>query len=102
MADNNNLLIEVEAAKSFLRVDYNDDDDYIQELIEAAEKYIGGAMDRPVNREDPRVLLLCKVLVKDWYDNRNFMARQPSEKVRHTVQTILTQLKYEISESGAG
>lgn len=101
MADEN-LIIKVEAAKSFLRVDYNDDDDYIQELIKAAEKYIGGAMDRPVNPEDPRVLLLCKVLVKDWYDNRNFMARQPSEKVRHTVQTILTQLKYETSESGAG
>lgn len=101
MADEN-LIIKVEAAKSFLRVDYNDDDDYIQELIKAAEKYIEGALNKPVNPEDPRVLLLCKVLVKDWYDNRSFMARQTSEKVRHTVQTILTQLKYETSESGAG
>ena len=101
MADEN-LIIKVEAAKSFLRVDYNDDDDYIQELIKAAEKYIEGALNKPVTPEDPRVLLLCKVLVKDWYDNRSFMARQTSEKVRHTVQTILTQLKYETSESGAG
>lgn len=101
MADEN-LIIKVEAAKSFLRVDYNDDDDYIQEIIKAAEKYIEGALNKPVNPEDPRVLLLCKVLVKDWYDNRSFMARQTSEKVRHTVQTILTQLKYETSESGAG
>ncbi len=101
MADEN-LIIKVETAKSFLRVDYNDDDDYIQELIKAAEKYIEGALNKPVNPEDPRVLLLCKVLVKDWYDNRSFMARQTSEKVRHTVQTILTQLKYETSESGAG
>lgn len=101
MADEN-LIIKVETAKSFLRVDYNDDDDYIQELIKAAEKYIEGALNKPVNPEDPRVLLLCKVLVKDWYDNRSFMARQTSEKVRHTVQTILTQLKYETSEIGAG
>lgn len=101
MADEN-LIIKVETAKSFLRVDYNDDDDYIQELIKAAEKYIEGALNKPVNPEDPRVLLLCKVLVKDWYDNRSFVARQTSEKVRHTVQTILTQLKYETSESGAG
>lgn len=101
MADEN-LLIDIEKAKRFMRVDYDDEDDDIRDLIQTAEKYIEGALNRPIDREDPRVIFLCKVLVKDWYDNRNFTGKGTSEKVRHTVRTLFTHLKYETNESGAG
>lgn len=81
--------MELQELKSFLRVDYFDDDDMIQLMLSAAldemEELIP-TFDRaaPTNRQK---LLIC-TFVKDMYDNRE--RTSPSqEKIRYTIHSLL-------------
>lgn len=89
------MIISLEEAKEWLRVDESDDDSTITLLIKSAEEYLKNATGRKFDSENSQAKLFCLVLVTDWYENRELMAGQKtSEKVRLTIQSILSQLQY--------
>lgn len=89
-------ILNLENTKEFLKVDFPDDDNTIASLIEAVEKSLYNATGVEFDSSNPLAVLYCKVLVKDWYDNRELMVdEKTSNKVRYTVQSILLQLKCE-------
>lgn len=92
-------LIEV---KDFLRIDYADDDSYLELLIKVAEEYLKNSTGQVFDNTNSLAKLFCMVLISDMYDNRQFTIDKLSEKVRFTINSILTQLAYcyILAESG--
>ncbi|WP_092921294.1 head-tail connector protein [Romboutsia hominis] len=89
------MILTLEEAKEYIKVDFDDDDCDIQDCIDAAEEYLKEATGKEFNSDNKRAKRYCKVLVKDWYDNRELMVnKKTSNKVRFTLQSIMTQLKY--------
>ncbi|MDB8790635.1 head-tail connector protein [Romboutsia sp. 1001216sp1] len=89
------MILTLEEAKRYIKVDFDDENEEIQDCIDAAEEYLKEATGKEFNSENKRAKKYCKVLVKDWYDNRELMAdKKTSNKVRFTLQSIMTQLKY--------
>ncbi|HBJ2612665.1 TPA: phage gp6-like head-tail connector protein [Clostridium botulinum] len=94
------MILTLEETKEFLKVDYEEEDNSIQDLINASEQYLKNAVGREFDSNNYLAKLYCKVLVSDWYDNREYMENNKmSNKVRYTIQSILTQLKYGADEN---
>ncbi len=96
------MIITLEEAKQWLRIDHNDEDGLIIMMISAAEKYLFNATGNTFDNTNELAKLFCYVLVTDWYENREMIGKT-SEKVRHTVESILAQLShcYDAQEGGA-
>ncbi|WMT43492.1 head-tail connector protein [Paenibacillus sp. D2_2] len=80
--------------KVWLRVDGDDEDTIIEMLIGASETYLHNAVDTIFDSENQLAKLYCLVLCADWYENRELIGAQPSDKVRFTCQSIMTQLQH--------
>lgn len=88
-------LLTLKEVQTWLRED--SDDPEVLELIElimsAAETYLQNATGRKYDSSS-LAKLYCMVLIADWYENRELIGSQPSEKVRFTIQSMTTQLQY--------
>jgi len=80
-------------AKKYLKldVDYTDEDDDIQPLIDAAEGYLKNA-GCTLNTGDKVAKLAIKMLVVHWYENREPIGS--GNKLAYGLQSLITQLKY--------
>ncbi|WP_019850631.1 head-tail connector protein [Desulfitobacterium sp. PCE1] len=89
------MILDLVTVKDFLKVeqDFHDEDNIIQLLINASESYLYNATGIQFDDNYPTARLFCLILVADWYDNRQ-MVGKISEKVRYTVESMITQLKY--------
>ena len=89
------MIVSLDEAKSWLKVDYTDEDADIQDLVDACEAYLGNATGKTFDNTNPLAKLYCKVLIVDWYENRGLMQEsRVSDKVRFTLQSIMLQLQY--------
>lgn len=88
-------IMDLDDAKAFLKVDYNDEDLTIESLIMASEMYLKNATGKEFTNKNQLAVLYCKVLINEWFSNRELMeGKAVSEKVRFTLQSILLQLQY--------
>lgn len=87
------MIVTLSEVKEWLRVDGNDDDLTISLLMKASEDYLKNATGIEYTSNNDQAKLLCFVLIVDWYENREFVGKA-SDKVRHTVNSILMQLSY--------
>lgn len=86
--------MELEYIKSFLKVDFDDDDEMIQLLSETAAKYIEAATGK-CDYSDPRVKLLSLVIITELYEKRSFSVEKAGEKAQYTIRSIISQLQAE-------
>lgn len=95
------MILTLEETKKWLRID-DDEDDIVQILIGASETYLNNAVEVEFDETNQLAKLYCLVLCADWYENRDLIGQQPSDKVRFTVQSIMTQLQnaYQPPETG--
>lgn len=87
-------ILTIDEAKTWLRVDGSDEDSLIEMLVAAAETYLHNATEVEFDETNQLAKLFCLVLCADWYENRDLIGQQPSDKVRFTIQSIMTQLQY--------
>jgi len=87
-------ILTVNEAKTWLRVDGEDEDNLIGLLIGAAETYLHNATEVEFDGTNQLAKLFCLVLCADWYENRDLIGQQPSDKVRFTCQSIMAQLQH--------
>ena len=85
------MILSLEEVKEYLKIDYNDEDDLLLELINTAENYLYNATGTHFDNSNRLAKLYCRVLVNEWYENRGFTG---TNKIKYTLQSILTQLKY--------
>ncbi len=86
--------MDITLVKNFLRIDIDDDDEYIQLLIEVAKEYITAAVGQ-CEESKPRVKLLMLNIIASLYETRQFTIDKNNEKVQYALQTMIMQLQLE-------
>lgn len=87
------MIVTLEEAKQYLRVDGNESDELITALIEAAGVYLQNATGNQFDNTNHLAKLFCLVLVGDWYENREYSGK-PGEGIRPIINSILVQLQH--------
>lgn len=93
------MILTLEEVKEYIKVNHDEEDDLINELIEVAEDYLYGATGKHFSNTNKKAKLYCKVLVNEWYKDRSLTEASTknlnvTQKIRYTLQSILLQLKY--------
>lgn len=86
--------MELEYVKGFLKVDFDEDDEYIRLLTEAAAEYIESAVGS-CDYTKARVRLLALVIITELYEKRSLTLDKTGEKAQYTIRSIITQLQAE-------
>ena len=97
------MLVNLEEAKEWLRIDGTEDDVTLKMLISASESYLKNATGKEFDETNQQAKLFCLVLITDWYENRELIGVKSSDKVRYTIQSMLAQMTYcesEVADSG--
>lgn len=87
-------ILTLEETKEWLRVDGNFEDGIIDIIRGAAETYLHNAVEVEFDNTNVLAKLYCLVVCADWYENRELIGSQVSDKVRFTVQSIMAQLQH--------
>lgn len=87
------MILTVEEVKEFLKIEHDEENMFIRTLISASEEYMKNATGNTFDSNNNLARLFCMVLISDWYENRDYIGKA-SEKVRDTVGSMVTQLKY--------
>ncbi|MEK5498588.1 head-tail connector protein [Bacillus sp. FSL M8-0077] len=85
------MSIDLEKVKHFLRVDGDEDDVLIEELIASAAEYLENAGVKEAYKQSALYGLAVKLLVQEWFDNRG--VNPVSHKLYFSLQSIILQLK---------
>lgn len=91
------MIVTLNEAKEWLRVDHNEDDTLIQSLITASEQYLKNATGIDYDDTNELAKVYCMVLITDWYEKRELTEgayRQISNQTRYVITSILMQLTY--------
>lgn len=97
-------MISLEDAKSYLKIDFDDDDTDIQKMIETAVIWIDSMVGKAYkNNEELQNLadFLTKKLVSDLYDNRSFTISSNSKR-DFICTSILDKLSLEVEDDDNG
>lgn len=88
-------MMTLDEMKSYLKVDYNDDDNDITLMMDVAREYIVDAIGE-CNEEIARVKLLMRVIVAELYEKRSmtFDMNSTNEKVQYVIRSIINQLSF--------
>ena len=88
-------MITLAEMKSYLKVDYNDDDNEITLMMNVAREYITDAIGE-CDETIARVQLLMRVIVGELYEKRSmtFDMNSTNEKVQYVIRSIINQLSF--------
>ncbi|TDQ39233.1 head-tail connector protein [Aureibacillus halotolerans] len=76
--------------KSYLKVEWEDEDVLLSSLITAADQYVQNAVGVIAN--DELYKLAIKFLVAHWFENREVVGKV--NNMPHALDAVLTQLQY--------
>ena len=85
--------------KSYLKVDFNDDDNFITLLMDVAREYITDAIGE-CDETIARVQLLMRVIVGELYEKRSmtFDMNSTNQKVQYVIRSIINQLSFSFGD----
>lgn len=86
-------MLTVEEIKNNLRIDYDEDDTYLEMLLGAAQLYILGSIEVTVLPDDPKTNTLVFMLVSLWYENRVPATNALQQQVPFTITAMIHQLR---------
>ena len=86
------MIITLEEAKAYLKLDGEDEDTLLDMQIAAAEMFILNATGKVFDDTNELAKLFCMMLVQDMFDNRTLMTSD-RDKMSVSANAIITQLK---------
>lgn len=89
-------MITLEQVKNVLRIDTDEDDEYLLLTMQAAEEYIAAAVGK--YPESARADILALFLVSNMYESRTFTVTGASEEKQYIIRSMLTQLSLEAED----
>ena len=95
--------MKLEDVKLYLRIDGDEEDTLIQNMMQAGAEYIRSAVGE-YDDADPTAQILLAAIVQNMYDNRELMQseQQMKKRIEYTFQSIILQLQVKYSmEEGA-
>ena len=87
-------MVSLDEVKSYLRIDFDDDDTMLETLINTSDEYLKSAIHSQYDSTSERAKLLSLIVISDLYDNRG-VAEKVSGNVRKLVSDFALQLKLE-------
>ncbi len=82
--------MKLDELKLYLRIDHDDEDILLDTILKSAEEYLKNA--GCIVTQGELYSLALKILVSHWYENREVVGK--AEKLAHSLDSIITQLKY--------
>lgn len=90
--------MDKQEVKEYLRVDFDEDDRIIEQMMAAAENYIIAAVGK-YDSDNEKANMLYLALVQDLYDNRTLMVtEQQKKRMSYTFASIILQLQLQSQE----
>lgn len=86
-------MLTVAEIKNNLRIDYEEDDTYLEMLLGAAELYILGSIEALALPDTPQTNTLIFMLVSLWYENRVPATNAMQQQVPFTITAMIHQLR---------
>lgn len=86
-------MLTVEEIKNNLRIDYDEDDTYLEMLLGAAQLYILGSIEALELPDTPQSNTLVFMLVSLWYENRVPATNAMQQQVPFTITAMIHQLR---------
>lgn len=86
--------MDLNFVKGFIKVDFDDDDDYIELLIDVAREYVESAIG-VCDEDKARVRLLELVIIDELYHKREFTVEKAGTQAQYTIRSIINQLSCE-------
>lgn len=88
--------------KQYIGIDFDDDDDLLETLEQAAYSYLDGAIGKGYDRNDPRAQMLLLQIVADLYNERGTgeLSGKVSAGARRMVENCVLQLRLERDPGG--
>ena len=88
-------MVDLERVKNVLRIDTDEDDEYLTLAMDAAKKYVIDAIGS--YPEDARVDFLALALISNMYEQRTFTAEKTDEKP-YMIKSMIHQLRFRYDE----
>lgn len=93
-------MLSVEDLKKHLNIDHNEDDAYIEELIEVAKDAVETYVNKPLaecvdsqGNLKPAIRHACRLLVGSWYANRESVVFSTPSELPDGVVALLLPLR---------
>lgn len=87
-------MLSLNEVKGYLRVDFEDDDAFIETLIIVADEYLKSAIGETYNKNSERAKILSLIVIQDLYDNKG-ITEKIGGNVRKLINDFSLQLKLE-------
>ena len=87
-------MLTVEEAKQYLRIDFEDDDALVGELLLAADEYLCGAIGKKYDKAGERAKSPPRIVMQDLSDPRG-LSETVSARTRQLVSDFALQLRLE-------
>ncbi|MBO0575105.1 phage gp6-like head-tail connector protein [Clostridium botulinum] len=89
-------ILTLAEVKEFLRLDYDDEDNFLQLCIQNVEEYMRDAIDDfdnkiQIERFQRKAKLLALMLIQDMFDNRELMTKD-NEKYKYIAKSLIMQM----------
>lgn len=84
-------MVDLKKAKEYLRIDYEEDDEFIRSLIAASKIYLENSCGEFQINELTDLAQL--ILIEHWNDNRTLIG-VVSEPIKHSIDAIIFQIRY--------
>lgn len=84
-------MITIEQAKLYCRIDNDDEDELIENLIKVADEYIKTACGE-YDQNNPKAELCQRILINHWYENRS--ATGSTKGLKYSLDNLLLQIRY--------
>lgn len=90
-------MITLQEAKNYLKVEFDEDDDFISEIIKVAESYMRDGItdfDLKMKNENFKIKAkLCeKALIQNMYDERYLVSYR--QRPTYVISSLMNQLEY--------
>ncbi|SDL20362.1 head-tail connector protein [Natronincola ferrireducens] len=92
------MIVSLQEIKEHLKIEYNEEDSYLQILILAAEKFIQNATGKTF-KSNQLAKVICMIIVADLFENKGMTVDKIGESTRGIVGMMLTQLNYHDKDS---
>jgi len=83
-------MLTLKEVKSYLKVEFPEDDEFILHLIDSSEKHIENLTDKTFNPLPKPIYQAMLMLIAHWYENREaVLIGRPSKEIEFAVTNLI-------------